>query len=134
MIWKLLGGAGALVLLGFLVWIYGNSRENGGKLEERAAWQSQVAAKNAEIARLNQENANAATDAAEAYAARIAGMQPVIVRSISAVERFAATDAGGAACLDADRVRGIEESAAELGLRDSAAAASVDRAVRADTP
>lgn len=133
MLWKLIGGAGVLALLAFLVWIYGNSREHGGKLEERVAWQEAVRKRDAEIARLNLENANASAKGIQFYADKIAGMAPAVLRSTNTVERFAQTPAGAVACLGPDRVRGIEASAAELGFPIAAATGGPDQTLHANT-
>jgi hypothetical protein len=60
--------------------------------------------------------------AAEAYAARAATREPLVVRSTDTVRTYAQTDAGRAVCHSADRVRGIDALDATLFPRTSEAA------------
>lgn len=116
----LLAGAGALALAlglaGALAWMHGNARYQAGMLSERAAWQAAVAERERQLAAQRAALERRATAAAEAYAARLAAQEPVVLRSHDTVIKYAATPAGAALCLAADRVRGIEADAAELGL------------------
>jgi len=133
MIWRLLGGAAAVALLGLLVWFYGNSREHAGKLEERLAWNAERALYDAKVANFNQEMADDKTKAVEDYATKLASIEPVVIENTRTIERFAATPAGRVLCLTAERVRGIENTAAQLGLQDTFAARGLDGAMLPDS-
>ena len=128
----MIAGGAVMALLAFLVVIYGNSREHGGKLEERLKWNAAVAERDAKIAKLNLENANAPRIAAENYAKRIERFEPIIVRSTETVTRFAQTPAGRVLCLDSERVRGIEETASLLGFPAPTATGSAGGTVPAN--
>lgn len=41
---KLLAGVGTLILAGFLIWLYGNSQKNAGRMSERVEWNRQMGA------------------------------------------------------------------------------------------
>lgn len=116
-------GIGALMLAGIAIWLYGNAREHGGKLEERVKWQELVRKRDREIADINAANAKRWSDAFVTYAGKENAIQPIIIQGQAAVREFAQTPAGAVQCLAADRVRGIEASAAQLGL-DAPSAAS----------
>ncbi len=59
-------------------------------------------------------NANRLIAAGDAYAARLAAIDPIIVRSTNMVKEYATTDAGRAVCRGADRVRAIDALDADL--------------------
>lgn len=120
-----------LALVAFLVWTYGNSREHAGKLEERIEWRDEIAERDRTIARLNLENAHARTVAAERYADKLASFEPVIVHNTETITRFAETPAGRVVCLDGERVRGIEGTAAALGFPVAASTGGAPREVPA---
>jgi hypothetical protein len=130
--WKLVGGAVAIGLAAFLLTQYGASRYREGRADERTAhaereariWQQTADERVAAV----QRNA----DALVAYAATVERAEPVIVRSINTVREYAQTNNGAGQCLPAERVLGIERSAAELGLDSIAAAGAVDAAVPSD--
>ena len=61
--------------------------------------------------------------ASDAYAARTAALQPIIVRSTDTVRTYAETPAGRASCLGADRVRGLDELDASLAAGTAAGSA-----------
>lgn len=98
---------------------------------ERAAWSAEI--DRAERARLAAEKRFADRQAAAAltYADRLAAREPIILRSTNTVREYAATDAGRARCLGADRVRGIDALDAELA-DDPETAGSGDLAVSLD--
>ena len=81
---------------------------------ERAAWTAEI--DRADKARLTAERDYAArlATAADGYAARVAALKPIILRSTDTVREYAQTAAGRAVCLGADRVRGIDALDAEL--------------------
>lgn len=81
---------------------------------ERAAWTA--ALDKAEKAKLTAERDYAVrlTTATDSYAASLAAREPIILRSTNTVREYAATPAGRAVCLGADRVRGIDALDAEL--------------------
>lgn len=81
---------------------------------ERAAMTAEI--DRAERTRLAAERRYADRQAAAAltYADRLAAREPIILRSTNTVREYAATPAGRAVCLGADRVRGIDALDAEL--------------------
>ena len=81
---------------------------------ERAAWSAEIA--KAEQLRSDAEKRFAVqqTTALTTFADRLANREPIILRSTDTVRTYAQTDAGRAACLPADRVRGIDALDAEL--------------------
>lgn len=112
---RILTGVGGFAVAALLGWLYGAAQYKLGYAEGVAA-----AGKASTVAIATSERRRA--DAAESYAKRWQDRQPIILRSINTVEKYAQTDAGRARCLDADRVRLIEIDAAALGL-DTATAA-----------
>lgn len=112
---KLLAGAAlisAFALAAFLghqmIAAYGDARYAAGRAAGQAAQLPAILAANAAAA----EAALAARDriiAADAgHAAETARLLPLILQSNDEVTAYAKTNAGRAACLDAERVRGIE--------------------------
>ncbi|RMB51740.1 hypothetical protein C8J44_2759 [Sphingomonas sp. PP-CE-3A-406] len=101
---------------------------------ERAAWTAEIA--KAEQLRLDAEKRFASQQAAAltTYADRLAAREPIILRSTETVRTYAQTDAGRAACLPADRVRGIDALDAELFAGDPARSRGGDQALSADLP
>lgn len=99
---------------------------------ERAAWTAEIA--KAEQLRLDAEKRFASQQAAAltTYADRLAAREPIILRSTETVRTYAQTDAGRAACLPADRVRGIDALDAELFPHDPARSGGGDQALSAD--
>ncbi len=87
---------------------------------ERAAWTAEIA--KAEQLRSDAEKRFAVqhTTALTTFADRLANREPIILRSTDTVRTYAQTDAGRAACLPADRVRGIDALDAELFAGDPA--------------
>lgn len=81
---------------------------------ERAAMTAEI--DRAERTRLAAEKRYADRQAAAAltYADRLAAREPIILRSTNTVREYAATPAGRAVCLGADRVRGIDALDVEL--------------------
>jgi len=132
-LWKLGAGAGALALAFFLVWVYGNSREHAGKLEERGLWKDAVEAKNIEISSLKLENAARLANAAVDFANQMRTIDPVIIRSTSTIREFRETDSGRTRCLEPERVFGIEQDAAALGLYNPVSTRGSQEAVPVDT-
>ncbi len=76
-------------------------------------------------------NANRLIAASDAYAARLASIDPIILESTKTVREYAETDAGRTVCRDADRVHAIDELDADLAS-DTGAASSRSGVVRAD--
>ena len=89
---------------------------------ERAAWTAEIA--KAEQLRVAAEKRFAVeqSTALTTFADRLANREPIILRSTDTVRTYAQTDAGRAACLPADRVRGIDALDAELFAGDPASA------------
>ena len=100
---------------------------------ERAAWTAEIA--KAEQLRLDAEKRFASQQAAAltTYADRLAAREPIILRSTETVRTYAQTDAGRAACLPADRVRGIDALDAELFANDPARSGGGDQALPSNT-
>jgi len=100
---------------------------------ERAAWSAEIA--KAEQLRSDAEKRFAVqqTTALTTFADRLANREPIILRSTDTVRSYAQTAAGRAACLPADRVRGIDALDAELFAGDPAGAGRGQEAVQSDT-
>ncbi|MBY8826132.1 hypothetical protein [Sphingomonas colocasiae] len=130
---KLAAGAGILALAAFAIWMFGNARHDAGRLAEAAKWQAEVRVRDQRIADLRVENERRETASAVRYAERLAAIDPIILRSTERVIQYAQTPAGRAACLAADRVRGIEADAAALFPAYPAGADRRGDAVRPDT-
>jgi len=103
---------------------------------ERGAWTAKIAS--AEQLRTASEKRFAVqqTTALTTFADRLANREPIIFRSTDTVRTYAHTDAGRAACLPADRVRGIDALDAELFAGDPANPSGGDEALHrnAGTP
>lgn len=99
---------------------------------ERAAWTAESA--KAEQLRADAEKRFAVQQGAAltTFADRLASREPIILRSTDTVRTYAQTDAGRAACLPADRVRGIDALDAELFAGDSTSASGGDQALHGD--
>ncbi len=76
------------------------------------------------------------TTALTTFADRLANREPIILRSTDTVRTYAQTAAGRAACLPADRVRGIDALDAELFASDPPSASRGEEALHgnADAP
>ena len=100
---------------------------------ERAAWSAEIA--KAEQLRSDAEKRFAVqqTTALTTFADRLANREPIILRSTDTVRTYAQTAAGRAACLPADRVRGIDALDAELFAGNPASAGRGEEAVHGDT-
>lgn len=66
------------------------------------------------------------------FADRLADREPIILRSTDTVRTYAQTTAGRAACLPADRVRGIDALDAELFANDPVSAGRGEEALYGD--
>ena len=103
---------------------------------ERAAWSAEIA--KAEQLRTAAETRFAVQQitALTTFADRLANREPIILRSTDTVRTYAQTAAGRAACLPADRVRGIDALDAELFAGDPASASRGEEAMHgnADAP
>ena len=99
---------------------------------ERAAWSAEIA--KAEQLRSDAEKRFAVqqTTALTTFADRLANREPIILRSTDTVRSYAQTAAGRAACLPADRVRGIDALDAELFAGDPAGASRGEEALHGD--
>ena len=116
MLARLAAGAGALALAVALAWMHGNARYDAGELAERAVWLEGSVKAERELAAREVSAERRAANAAASFADRLASIEPIVLRSSDTVTRYAQTPAGAAACLGADRVRGIEADAAALGF------------------
>jgi len=127
---RILGGAGALALALSLAWLYGNARYDTGKsagtLAEAGKWQKRVEEQSARIADLRVANERKVAGATTRYVETRERLQPIVMQSNERVREYAATPSGAVECLSSDRVRGIDASAAALGLQPTAAAPSGD--------
>jgi len=96
---------------------------------ERAAWSAEIA--KAEQLRTAAETRFAVqqTTALTTFADRLANREPIILRSTDTARTYAQTDAGRAACLPADRVRGIDALDAELFAGDPPSAGRGEEAL-----
>jgi hypothetical protein len=103
---------------------------------ERAAWSAEIA--KAEQLRSDAKKLFAVqqTTALTTFADRLANREPIILRSTDTVRTYAQTAAGRAACLPADRVRGIDALDAELFAGDPPSAGRGEEALHgnADAP
>ena len=99
---------------------------------ERAAWTAEIA--KAEQLRSDAEKRFAVqqTTALTTFADRLANREPIILRSTDTVRTYAQTAAGRAACLPADRVRGIDALDAELFAGDPPSASRGEEALHSD--
>ncbi|WP_419808400.1 hypothetical protein [Sphingomonas sp.] len=110
--WKLIVGGLALAALGFALLLAKADARHWHKQADTYRLQIEVARR--EAADAAAVNATRTAQAADAFAARTAALQPLIVRSTDTVRTYAETPAGRAACLDADRVRGLDALDASL--------------------
>lgn len=99
---------------------------------ERTAWTSTLDRMDRDKAERERGWATQQASALTTYADRLAGREPIILRSTDTVRTYAQTDAGRAGCLGADRVRGIDALDADLFSAPSGGAGSGDAAVPAD--
>lgn len=112
--WKLLAGAVVIALAGLFLWRFGAAKYEAGELAERVKWKDVTIAHQKEIGRLELANANNKVAAVETYADRLAGIQPIVLRSKETVTRYAETPAGRVMCLAPERLLGIEQDRAAL--------------------
>ena len=108
-----------------------------------ATLKAERTAMSAEIAKSEQLRSDAEkrfaiqqTTALTNFADRLANREPIILRSTDTVRTYAQTAAGRAACLPADRVRGIDALDAELFASDPPSAGRGEEALHgnADAP
>ncbi len=99
---------------------------------ERTAMSAEIA--KAEQLRIGAEKRFAVqqTTALATFADRLANREPIILRSTDTVRTYAQTAAGRAACLNADRVLGIDALDAELFTSDPASAGRGEEALHSD--
>ena len=111
--------------------------------DRTATLNNERAAMSAEIAKSEQLRSDAEkrfavqqTTALTTFADRLANREPIILRSTDTVRTYAQTAAGRAACLPADRVRGIDALDAELFAGDPPSAGRGEEALHgnADAP
>ena len=126
--WKLIAGGLALAALAITLLVAKADARHWHKQADNYRLQIEVARREASDAAA--ANATRGAQAADAFAARAAALQPLIVRSTDTVRTYAETPAGRAACLDADRVRGLDALDASLAV--PAAPGGGAGAVRAD--
>ncbi len=99
---------------------------------ERAIWTAEIAKAEQLRAAAEKRFAVQQTTALTTFADRLANREPIILRSTDTVRTYAQTDAGRAACLPADRVRGIDALDAELFAGDPASPDGGDEALHGD--
>ncbi|KQM73446.1 hypothetical protein [Sphingomonas sp. Leaf20] len=99
---------------------------------ERASWTAEIAKAEQLRAAAEKRFAVQQTTALTTFADRLANREPIILRSTDTVRTYAQTDAGRAACLPADRVRGIDALDAELFAGDPASPDGGDEALHGD--
>jgi len=130
----------AVLMIGLLIGLL-LTRARADDLEatlkaERVAWSAEIA--KAEQLRTAAETRFAVqqTTALTTFADRLANREPIILRSTDTVRTYAQTAAGRAACLPADRVRGIDSLDAELFAGDPPSASRGKEALHgnADAP
>lgn len=98
---------------------------------ERAAWSAEIAKAEQQRAAEEKRFSTQQATALASYADRLAAREPIILRSTDTVRTYAQTTAGRAACLPADRVRGIDALDAELFPHDPARSRGGDQAMSA---
>jgi hypothetical protein len=99
---------------------------------ERSAWTAEIAKADTLRADMERRFASQQSAALTTFADRLANREPIILRSTDTVRTYAQTAAGRAACLPADRVRGIDALDVELFSGHSGGAGGVDEAVHRD--
>ena len=100
---------------------------------ERAAWTAEIAKAEQLRAAAEKRFAVQQTTALTTFADRLANREPIILRSTDTVRTYAQTDAGRAACLPADRVRGIDALDAELFAGDHNSTSGGDETLHVNT-
>jgi hypothetical protein len=96
---------------------------------ERAAWSAEIAKAEQLRAAAEKRFAVQQNKALTTFADRLANREPIILRSTDTVRTYAQTAAGRAACLPADRVRGIDALDAELFAGDPPSAGRGEEAL-----
>jgi len=99
---------------------------------ERAVWTAEIAKAEQLRSAAEKRFVVQQTTALTTFADRLANREPIILRSTDTVRTYAQTDAGRAACLPADRVRGIDALDAELFVGDPASSGGGGEAMHAD--
>jgi hypothetical protein len=127
----------AVPMIGLLVALYFT---RATLADRTATLKAERAAMSAEIAKSEQLRSDAEkrfavqqTTALTTFADRLASREPIILRSTDTVRTYAQTAAGRAACLPADRVRGIDALDAELFAGDPPSAGRGEDALHSDT-
>lgn len=130
--WRLLGGGAVLGLIGFLVWIYGNSKFNAGELAERDRWKDAAIKHEQQIARIERGWYDRLSAAQTHYSERIETVRPFLVTNKETVTRYAETPAGRMLCLVPERVLGIEQTRTGLFPQTTVTAGDGARALLAE--
>ena len=104
--WKLIGWG--VTALGFAIalWLQSEATDKQRARADKA--EATIAAMQAEAAKQEAAAASRGAEATERYVERTTVLQPIIEQSKASVRDYAETDAGRAACLDVERVRGIQ--------------------------
>ncbi len=118
---KIIAGAGSIALALALAWLYGNARYSEGRSDEANGWQKVVIEQARELSKVRKADDNRVVQSATNYIRTHERLQPIIIQSKQKVAEYAQTPSGVIICLDASRVRGIDENAAALGLRTATA-------------
>ncbi|MEG8021783.1 hypothetical protein [Sphingomonas aerolata] len=99
---------------------------------ERTAMSAEIAKSEQLLSDAEKRFAVQQATALTTFADRLANREPIILRSTDTVRTYAQTAAGRAACLPADRVRGIDALDTELFASDPASAGRGEETLHSD--
>ncbi len=118
---KVLASAAVVLAFGLAAFLgqhmiraFGDARYAAGQADGRVAQLPAILAANAAVTKAALDARDGLIAADAGHVATIARLLPLILSSNDEVTAYAATDAGRAACLDADRVHGIKTSRVAL--------------------
>ena len=129
---KLGFGLGLLLAVGSAIFFFGEARFDAGQDEERARWEAAADKADKEILRLNVALVHSQLTAAQTYGERLDAQEPIILHDRETIREYAARPDGAVRCLDPERVRDIEATAAARGLGYSTAAGGGAEALHPD--
>lgn len=114
-IWFKLGG---IAVAAFAVWLgltlFGNARFHAGELTEAVKWQAKVTQGEKDKLAEYQRGVEQGRKAETVYRSTEQIIQPVQTRIIERAAQYANTPSGAAECLDADRVRALDQTRSAL--------------------